>query len=131
MSLVHRFIEQLRNRGLTVQHRGGDTLILCGPAAEKTPEILRACKAYKPELLRFLGVVREDAGGPPKGPHAAPEPAGDPEPEDQEPAPAGTQCPECRAWVYDREATTHLCNQVGTHKPHDGSHGRCPYKGDR
>lgn len=55
MSMVERFLEQLRHRGLSVRRGEGDTLLLCGPGHEKTPEVLAACKAFKPDLLARLG----------------------------------------------------------------------------
>jgi hypothetical protein len=54
MSLVQRFLGQLEKRGLAVEYKDESTLLLVGPAAEKTPEVLAACKAYKAELLKLL-----------------------------------------------------------------------------
>lgn len=50
-----RFLKQLESRGLDV--RPGNApgeLLLYGPAAEKTPEVMKALKAFKPDLLAFL-----------------------------------------------------------------------------
>lgn len=64
MSLFQRLLEQLHQRGLEV--RPGvepDQLLLCGPTKEKTPEIIKAVKAFKPQLLERFG-KREPAPAP-------------------------------------------------------------------
>lgn len=61
MSLVNRFLAQLERRGLAVEYRDEKTLLLTGPAAEKTPEVLAACKAYKAELLKLLAPRVQEA----------------------------------------------------------------------
>lgn len=49
--MIDRLLDQLSQRGLTIRRGEGDTLHLSGPASEKTPEVLAACKAFKPLLL--------------------------------------------------------------------------------
>lgn len=106
MSLVQGLLDQLKTRGLTVSWQEGDTLLLGGPAEEKTPQVMAALKVFKPELLKRLR---------PNGPqyhevhHEAPEP---------EEVPANqTTCTQCKAFVWDGEETAVLCDQK-----------TCPYK---
>ncbi len=58
-SLVDRFLRQIDGRGLSIQGPRDadpdDRLYLIGPAAEKTPEVMAALKAFKPELLKRFG----------------------------------------------------------------------------
>jgi hypothetical protein len=49
--LLDRFLQQLGLRGLSVRHDGEDKFSLIGPTDEMTPEVLRACKAFKALLL--------------------------------------------------------------------------------
>jgi hypothetical protein len=78
MSLVQRLIDQLAARGLEIKagDRPGE-LLLGGPPAEKTPEIMRAVKAFKPQLLERYG--RKES------PQPAPAPVADPEGESRRP----------------------------------------------
>lgn len=56
MSLTDRLLDQLKQRGLSVQPGAApDQLLLCGPAQEKTPEVVKAVKAFKPQLLERFG----------------------------------------------------------------------------
>lgn len=56
MSLLNRLIEQLAKRGLTVQATDDpNTLLLCGPKEEQTPELWAAVKKFKPQLLERYG----------------------------------------------------------------------------
>lgn len=73
MSLFNRLLKQLEERGLRVEP-GAEPgqLLLCGPRDAKTPEIVRAVKAFKPQLL--------DRFAPREPPTTA-----DPEPELQRP----------------------------------------------
>jgi hypothetical protein len=57
VSLFDRLVKQLADRGLSVVP--GDEpgqLVLKGPKDGKTPEIVRAVKAFKPQLLERFGV---------------------------------------------------------------------------
>jgi hypothetical protein len=57
MSLVKRLVRQLEERGLSVgPGPAPGQLVLLGPAKEKTPEVMAAVKAFKPELLEIYGV---------------------------------------------------------------------------
>jgi hypothetical protein len=53
-SLVRRMLTQLENRGLWIE-AGAEpgSLSLCGPAKEKTPEVMGALKRFKKELLEI------------------------------------------------------------------------------
>jgi hypothetical protein len=53
---LERLVRQLDARGLSVK-AGAEPgqLLLCGPAAEKTPAVLDALKAFKPQLLELYG----------------------------------------------------------------------------
>lgn len=52
MSLVKRLLDQLERRGLSITPGAEPgALLLHGPESERTPEILAALKAFKPELL--------------------------------------------------------------------------------
>lgn len=55
MSAVERLLKQLELRGLGVApgHEPGQ-LLLTGPRDRKTPEIIEAVKAFKPQLLRRI-----------------------------------------------------------------------------
>lgn len=65
--LVARLLKQLEQRGLSVEPGPEPgVLLLCGPAAEKTPDIVKAVKAFKPELLKlFAPRVAGPSGSPP------------------------------------------------------------------
>lgn len=65
--MIERLVHQLRQRGLTV-HPGAEPgqLVLRGPAAEKTPEVVRAVKAFKKELLERFGRAQPDPTGEPR-----------------------------------------------------------------
>lgn len=56
MSMFNRLLEQLKSRGLAVVP-GSEPgqLLLTGPREEKTPEIIAAVKAFKPQLLKKFG----------------------------------------------------------------------------
>jgi hypothetical protein len=66
MSALDRLLEQLKRRGLSIRpaERPG-SLYLDGPPEEKTPEIWRAVKAFKPQLLELYG--RKDVADPGAG----------------------------------------------------------------
>jgi hypothetical protein len=80
--MLDRFIDQLSQRGLEVKPgTEPGQLLLAGPAEERTPEVMAALKAFKPQLLeRYArpdptGEARDDAvAADPKAP--APQPAG-------------------------------------------------------
>lgn len=56
MSLFTRLVSQLEGRGLSVKPgKEPGQLVLSGPAAEKTPEVLAAVKAFKPQFLELYG----------------------------------------------------------------------------
>lgn len=69
MSLLDRLLRQLNDRGLRIE-AGAEPgqLLLCGPKAEKTPEIVRAVKAFKPQLLERFGRSPTPDGPPPADP---------------------------------------------------------------
>lgn len=73
MSMVDRLLAQLDARGLTVSP-GAEPgqLVLGGPAAAKTPEVLAAVKAFKAELLRRVG--RPPDPPPEPNPYGTPAP---------------------------------------------------------
>lgn len=59
-STVDRLLETLRARGLRIlPGNEPGQLLLNGPAAEKTPEVIEAVKAYKPQLLERIATGRE------------------------------------------------------------------------
>lgn len=63
-ALFQRFLEQLNQRGLTIYRDPKDPpdqLRLGGPADEKTPEIMRALKVFKPQLLEIYGEKKASA----------------------------------------------------------------------
>lgn len=71
MSMFDRLLKHLDDRGLRVE--AGDEpgqLLLRGPIAEKTPEVLRAVKAFKPQLLERVG-RRPAPGSAARSPRAA------------------------------------------------------------
>lgn len=71
MSLLDRLLKQLDQRGLKVlAGTRPDELLLSGPAAEKTPDIVKAVKAFKPQLLERFG-RREQHGPAATGPTPA------------------------------------------------------------
>lgn len=125
--IVDRLLAQLDARGLSV-HPGREPgrLILRGPDAEKTPDLMQALAAFKPLLLERFSGARPD--GPPSRP-ATPEPEPEPEP---------WQCVVCRGWVYVSEADWRgvggaLCPVEGEWRASpDGGPvevaPRCPYK---
>lgn len=59
--MMDKFLKQIEARGLSISRGDGDTLLLSGPKAEKTPEVMAACKAFKTQLLqRFNGELAND-----------------------------------------------------------------------
>lgn len=120
MSMVDRLIEQLRKRGLSV--RAGQNpgeLILHGPKAEASPELLRALKAFKPQLLERYGLKTEtmpDTNGVLHPVNRESETAGEPESEAE-------LCRLCKRDVSDSENRERLrginpfCQMIG-----------CPYR---
>ena len=52
MSMLNRLLDQLRNRGLYIEV-GDDPnqLLLSGNTREATPEVMKALKMFKPQLL--------------------------------------------------------------------------------
>lgn len=82
MSMVQRLIEQLKRRGLSIEFGNKDNvLLLCGPAKEKTPEVLDAVKKFKPELLKLYAPEPSRGREAQTPPQPAAEPAGDPDEE--------------------------------------------------
>lgn len=80
VSMVKRLVRQLEQRGLTIEpgEKPGD-LLLCGPKNEKTPGIVAAVKAFKPQLLEMYGTRAKPDFGPDDG--ARPDVIAQPEPE--------------------------------------------------
>lgn len=137
MSMVDRLIEQLQKRGMSVGpgDKPGE-LKLHGPHAEATPELLKALKAFKPQLLERYGLKTETIPGA-NGVHDVnrePETHGEPEPEPE-------LCRLCKRDVSNPENRERLrgvnpwCNWGGipkgwnrlTEKPIPGKPG-CPYR---
>jgi hypothetical protein len=57
MSLFDRLTQQLKQRGLSVAPgRKPGELLLHGPAAEKTPDVVKAVKTFKAEFIERLGL---------------------------------------------------------------------------
>lgn len=123
--MIDRLIDQLRHRGLTIKpgHEPGQ-LLLTGPAAEKTPEVLAAVKAFKPQLLERYGRAEPDPTGGPRGDAVVT----DPNAYAPSPGPSATglttpatpqTCRECRALVLavPDEATEAFCGSP-----------TCPYR---
>ena len=108
MSMVEGLLNQLAVRGLRVEHRGGDTLVLCGPDAEKTPEVLAAVKAFKKDLLEKY---RPRDYGPAADVHHAPPPG-------SAVSDGPENCVKCKSHVWDPEETGLVCDDLG-----------CPYRG--
>lgn len=73
MSLFDRLLKQLDDRGLVVKAgaRPGE-LLLGGKTSDLTPEIMRAVKAFKPQLLERFGLPPAPAPKP-ETPPADPE----------------------------------------------------------
>jgi hypothetical protein len=53
-NMVDLLLQQLRHRGLEVRYQDGDVLVLVGPKEEKTDEVLRTVRKFKPDLLARL-----------------------------------------------------------------------------
>jgi len=98
MSLLDRLEDQLRQRGLKVgPGKNPGELVLHGPPAERTADLMRALKAFKPQLLAKYGKTEQAACGEPVTPAAAEEqPEADPDPEPE-------SCPQCGRDVQDPE----------------------------
>ena len=108
MSMVHRLLEQLKQRGLRIEYGGkDDILLLCGPVEEKTPEVINAVKKFKPELLKlYAPPPTPEVSEPEAQTESDDAPASDPEEE-------GEQCSECRALVFTRDPEVQrLCLMV-------------------
>lgn len=54
MKMLDRLLFQLKQRGISVEYVGDDSLKMVGNVTEATPEIVSAVKAFKPELLERL-----------------------------------------------------------------------------
>lgn len=58
--LLDRLLVQLKARGLSIKPgRSPDELLLSGPDGAKTPELMEALKAFKPELLKRFQTASE------------------------------------------------------------------------
>jgi hypothetical protein len=112
MTDFDRFLEQLRERGLSVGpgRQPGD-LELSGPVTERTPEIMAALRTFRPQLVERFGRREVAALGP------AEVTVGEADPEDE-------SCPVCsRTIVPDlkpRLVDPAYCDR--------GKDPRCPYK---
>jgi hypothetical protein len=94
MSMVHRLLDQLKQRGLRIAPgTEAGQLLLCGPDAEKTPEVIDAVKKFKPQLLKLYAPEPQVAAAPEAGPASQEEPSA----EDAE----GERCTLCSATVFD------------------------------
>lgn len=105
--MIDRLLRQLKNRGLEVRPgRGPGQLLLAGPAAEKTPEIMAAVKAFKPQLLERFGAARPDPTGGPREDTVTTDPKV-PAPRETGPTVPETPryCPMCAALVLAVPAT--------------------------
>lgn len=79
--MVERLIRQMEQRGLSIRPgREPGQLLLAGPDREKTPEVLAAVKAFKPQLLERYGQRSE-----PDLPGEKPDAIAEPEQDDQTP----------------------------------------------
>lgn len=136
MSMVHRLIDQLKQRGLHIAPgTAPGQLLLCGPAAEKTPEVLDAVKKFKPALLKIYAPPPEeyDHCEPDEAQRGADVPTAEPE---------CVFCPVCGDDVTDPEyralkASPVHCNRGGSRGVTDANgvfhppSERCPYKPGR
>jgi hypothetical protein len=111
MSMIDRLLGQLRQRGLEVAagEKPGE-LVLRGPAKERTPELMKALKAFRPQLLARFGKTETVNGEP--APARQAEPKAEPEPEPE-------PCRQCGRDVRDPEDRERLtginpfCAEVG------------------
>lgn len=137
MSLLDRLEDQLRQRGLKVgPGKNPGELILHGPPAERTADLMRALKAFKPQLLAKYGKTEQTPCGGPATPAATEEQAeADPDPEPE-------SCSVCNRDVSDPEDRERLRGvnpfcPVGQARGvaadgHGNSHPAspgCPYRG--
>lgn len=121
--LLDRLLSQLKLRGLRIAAGKPGELLLSGPQEERTPEIMAALKAFKPQLLERFGQ-----------PGTAREPS-TPEDERQNSLPSNTPisppmsqteaCRLCRRELSETDRTAlatnpQLCDRFGN--------PRCPYK---
>lgn len=107
MSAVERLVKTLTYRGLRILP-GSEPgqLLLNGPAAEKTPQVLEAVKAFKPQLLEL--VTMQEPLPPPK----------------REIAEESITCKECKGtWYCTREEI-----MEAVQSPHYCATPRCPYR---
>lgn len=113
MSMVDRFIDQLRQRGLSVTagEKPGE-LLLHGPRSEVTDDLKKALRAFKPQLLERFGKAEFVPGG-----DAEPPRDGDP---DQESESCGVCSRIVTAKDRPRLADPLFCDR--------GKGPRCPYK---
>jgi hypothetical protein len=97
MSLVKRLVEQLKQRGLTIEFDDTrNSLVLCGPGAEKTPDVIDAVKKFKPELLKMYApqLAEQQSMPQPRESQSPPEPSADADELESE------SCRACLATVY-------------------------------
>ena len=126
---MNALLEQLERRGLRVSPgTEPGQLLLHGPDKEKTPELIAAVKAFKPQLLKLYA------------PDAAPREAETPAPEPQpDPEPESTRCRVCRAMLFStdtaRLADPAFCDRGGAKEVRSKTgeliapaEPRCPYK---
>lgn len=88
--MIDVLLNQLKLRGLEVKYQDEQTLTLAGPGKEKTPEVIAAVKAFKPQLIehlrpRDMTLKRYDVH------HEPP------------------TCSECKSHVWDKEETGMIC----------------------
>lgn len=82
MAMVHILLEQLKARGLSIKRGDGDTLLLCGPDSERTPDVLKTVKKFKAELLEVFSGERQPV-----------------------------KCQQCQATVFDQKEVAKLCER--------------------
>jgi deoxyribodipyrimidine photolyase len=100
--MVDTLLHQLRLRGLTVAWKDENTLVLQGPADEKTPQIIDTLKKFKRDLLdRFR----------PKE-LAEPEPIPAIEQATEQMPVENSVCRVCGGHVFDHVGTAVLCDQI-------------------
>lgn len=107
MSLFDRLLSQLKQRGLEVAPAPGKPgmLVLRGPDKEKSPEIVKAVKAFRAQFLEKFGAAE------PAAPKAAAKQA--------EPEPERRSCRQCGRDVHDPEDRERLaginpsCREAG------------------
>ena len=125
MTMLDKFLNQIGRRGLPIRYDGDDKLSIVGPQHEKTAEVISACKAFKPELLRKLKPQTDTEQDQPQGEIQAPATTAKPGPQQSTTLEV---CSNCRSLVNpsilsDPMTPKSICG-VGATKQNGG----CPYQ---